>query len=118
MLCPDLMNNPVQRSAKKLMGGCEKFLPALSTYHTLQRLLIYGTGQGRADLEGGPVAGAPKVALDVGFGGGPPQVPDGHGGPGEGVHDTGVRLSHVAHGRGLPSLPESHAHAVVPANVA
>ena len=93
-------------------------ISALSTYHTLQRLLIYGTGQGRANLEGGPVAGAPKVALDVGFGGGPPQVPDGHGGPGEGVHDTGVRLSHVAHGRGLPSLPESHAHAVVPANVA
>ena len=93
-------------------------ISALSTYHTLQRLLIYGTGQGRANLEGGPVAGAPKVALDVGFGGGPPQVPDGHGCPGEGVHDTGVRLSHVAHGRGLPSLPESHAHAVVPANVA
>ena len=93
-------------------------ISALSTYHTLQRLLIYGTGQGRADLEGGSVAGAPKVTFDVGVGEGPPQVPYGHRGPGEGVHDARVRLSNIADGRGLRSLSESHAQAIVPADVA
>ena len=65
------------------------------THHILQCLLIYGTGQWWSDLEGGPVAGAPKVALYLGVGGGgAPQVPDGHGGPRDKV-DVFVNLSQI-----------------------
>ena len=88
------------------------------THHILQGLLVDGADEGWTNVEGCPVAGAPKVALDVGVGGGAPQVPDGDGGPRERLHSAGVPHVSLADVRGLRSRPEGHAHAVVAANVA
>ena len=70
---PTLLPIPVFRDIE--FEGVFIDRPIDATHHIPQRLLIYGTGQRRSDLEGGPVAGAPKVALDVGVGGGGGGVP-------------------------------------------
>ena len=84
----------------------------------MQGLLVDGAGERWTNVEGCPVAGAPKVTLNVWVGGGAHQVPDGDGSPRKGFHLSSVPHVGLAHARGLRSRPEGHAHAVVAANVA